>query len=170
MLDERKLQEMFSIPQEKHPERLFVLNEIGEIKDKLILDIGCGRNKTISESVGIDIIDGADIKTSGDDLKRIGNEWADVIISRHSFEHILNSVKAIKEWLRVLKQGGKIIMILPDYEKIDTMDMRLSQGQHLHAYTRESLSDLLNLFKECVIIKKGDCVKDWSFYITVVKI
>jgi SAM-dependent methyltransferase len=168
-MDNLFLQKMFSLPQEEHPERLFVLNEIEEIKDKLILDIGCGKHKTIRESVGIDVIDGADIKTSGDDLKRIGDEWADVIISRHSFEHILNSVRCLKEWARVLKKGGKAIIILPDHEYIDTMDFRLSQGQHLHAYTRESLKSLLLLMPEYDIISQGDCIKDWSFYTILIK-
>jgi predicted SAM-dependent methyltransferase len=168
-MDEIFIQRMFSIPQDKHPERLFVLKEIGEIKNKLILDIGYGRHKTIPEAIGIDIIDGADIKTSGDDLNRIGNEWVDIIISRHSFEHILNSVKAIKEWLRVLKKGGKAIIILPDHEFINTMDYVISQGQHLHAFTKESLKDLLSLFKECDIIKQGECIKDWSFYTILIK-
>ena len=59
-METQKINEMFSIPQETHPERLFVISEIGD-KNKVILDIGCGRHKTIPQAIGIDVLEGSDI-------------------------------------------------------------------------------------------------------------
>ena len=38
----------------------------------------------------------------------------DFVFSSHSLEHIANPLKAIKEWLRILKKGGYLIIIVPE--------------------------------------------------------
>jgi SAM-dependent methyltransferase len=50
----------------------------------------------------------------GTDLNPIADSSYDFILSSHSLEHIANPIKALKEWLRVLKKGGTILAILPD--------------------------------------------------------
>lgn len=48
----------------------------------------------------------------------------DVVLSSHSLEHIANPLKAFQEWLRILKDGGYIVLILP--KKEDTFDHKRS--------------------------------------------
>jgi SAM-dependent methyltransferase len=48
------------------------------------------------------------------DLTGIANDSYDFILSCHSLEHVANPLKAVKEWMRVLKTGGLLILILPD--------------------------------------------------------
>jgi len=36
------------------------------------------------------------------------------IISHHSFEHMVHPLGTFKEWLRILKPGGALIMVMPD--------------------------------------------------------
>lgn len=48
------------------------------------------------------------------DLGKIPNEKYDFIVSSHCLEHCANTFKVIKEWLRVIKKGGAILLILPD--------------------------------------------------------
>lgn len=50
----------------------------------------------------------------GTDLSQIESDSYDFVLSSHSLEHIANPIKALKEWLRVIKKGGAIIVILPD--------------------------------------------------------
>lgn len=50
----------------------------------------------------------------GSDLSEIKDEQYDFLLSSHNLEHIANPLKAIKEWVRVLKPGGYILLILPD--------------------------------------------------------
>jgi len=38
----------------------------------------------------------------------------DFCFSSHSLEHIANPLKAIKEWLRIIKNDGYIIIIVPE--------------------------------------------------------
>ena len=148
-------------PQETHPERLFVVDRIGDPNGLEILDLGCGQHKTIPEAIGIDIEPGADVQGSIDRLNYYDGS-VDVIISRHSLEHVLDPIKALKEWRRVLKPGGRIIIVLPDHGNIDTMHPMLSSGKHLHAYSRESFTSLVELCG-LVVEEMITVVDSWSF-------
>jgi len=52
--------------------------------------------------------------SEANNLKAIPNENYDFLISSHCLEHCANTLKTVKEWLRVLKKGGAIMLILPD--------------------------------------------------------
>ena len=100
-----------------HPERLWALAGVKDhygknIKDKIVLDLGCGKHKTESHFIGVDMAPLAGIDCSAPlDCLPFSDGYADAIISRHSLEHMLNPAKTIKEWLRVLKTDGVIIII-----------------------------------------------------------
>lgn len=51
-------------------------------------------------------------------LGQIRDSSYDFILSSHSLEHTANPVKALKEWIRVMRPGGALILILPNYKKI----------------------------------------------------
>jgi SAM-dependent methyltransferase len=44
----------------------------------------------------------------------VQNEYYDFCFSSHSLEHIANPLKAISEWLRIIKKGGYIIIVVPE--------------------------------------------------------
>ncbi len=48
------------------------------------------------------------------ELTRIDNDKYDFLLSSHSLEHIANPLKALKEWNRVLKKNGLLVLVLPD--------------------------------------------------------
>lgn len=49
------------------------------------------------------------------DLHGISDNAYDFVVSSHSLEHVANPVKALKEWVRVVKSGGAIMVLLPHY-------------------------------------------------------
>ena len=106
------------------------------------LDIGCGKNKE-PEALGIDINTDsqADVISSGDDLPFPNSDF-DYVISRHTVEHFLNPIKALREWNRVLKSGGYLGIITPDGSRWDSIDV---DGDHKHQFDRSSVKDLLEL-------------------------
>lgn len=57
-----------------------------------------------------------DIVCPGDDLPFKDNVW-DFVISSHVIEHFYDPVKTIKEWLRVVKPGGYVYMIVPHKQR-----------------------------------------------------
>lgn len=57
-----------------------------------------------------------DIVSAGDDLPFKDNIW-DFVINSHVIEHFYDPVRSIKEWLRVVKPGGLVYMIVPHKER-----------------------------------------------------
>jgi SAM-dependent methyltransferase len=93
------------------------------------------------------------------DIPVINNETYDFIFSSHTLEHIANPLKAIKEWLRIVKKDGYIIIIVPekaycfdhkrDYSKFSTL---------LEQYEKNVGEDDLSTLKEILI--NHDLIKD----------
>ncbi len=52
----------------------------------------------------------------GSELSGIADNAYDFVLSSHNLEHIANPIKALKEWTRVVKPSGAIIVVLPEYQ------------------------------------------------------
>jgi SAM-dependent methyltransferase len=50
------------------------------------------------------------------DLGRIASTRYDFVVSSHTVEHTANPLRALREWMRVLKPQGTLIMVLPHKE------------------------------------------------------
>jgi SAM-dependent methyltransferase len=48
------------------------------------------------------------------DISLVENDTYDFVFSSHSLEHIANPLKAIREWLRIVKPGGHIVIVVPE--------------------------------------------------------
>lgn len=57
-----------------------------------------------------------DIVAPGDDLPFKDNVW-DFVISSHVIEHFYDPIRTVEEWLRVVKPGGFVFMIVPHKER-----------------------------------------------------
>ena len=139
-------------------------------------DIGCGSNKISENCIGVDLfgkgekgefgnqkgeISRADYKAEGDNLKMFKDNELDFIVAKHNLEHYENPEKTLKEWKRVLKKGGKIGIVVPDDEYVNTS--KLDQT-HKAAF---NLTTLEELFKKSGfrIIEKGAALKHWGIYL-----
>lgn len=118
------------------------------------IDIGCGQNKTIENSVGIDKDAPGEVGLAGGrkhgvcEADMVGEATAlpmedssqDYIVARHVFEHLIDPIAALDEWRRILKPGGTLAIVCPDQNRCNSMVMDFT---HLHAYTPKSLEKLL---------------------------
>lgn len=99
---------------------------------KVILDIGCGNNKTMG-AIGLDRVKTNDV----DILCDIGqslpfkNEVIDKIIANHVLEHVDDVIKTIEEFHRVLKLGGVAIIEVPHVRSPDAF----MDPTHKHFFT-----------------------------------
>jgi SAM-dependent methyltransferase len=50
----------------------------------------------------------------GSELTQIADDTYDFVLSSHSLEHSANPIKCVAEWVRVLRPGGALLLILPD--------------------------------------------------------
>lgn len=118
-----------------------------------ILELGCGPTKTVPESEGLDIVPRgevipglvnmlsiADICADINEALPLEDNSKDTIIARHLLEHMINPIKVLKDWRRVVKPGGKLIIAVPNQEIRESIPLNY---QHVHAYTPDSLQALM---------------------------
>ena len=166
----------YSVPPNSLPTR-----RISKTKEKVLLDIGCGpiyREDDECEVVRLDIREevNPDYRC---DVRQIpfDNESADVVFSSHVLEHFgrREHEELLTEWLRVLKPGGEIRLILPSIKwaakqimdgVVDGHVLNVLYGAqdnpydyHYNGFTPESVTVLLEKHK-CKVEK----VEEDDFY------
>lgn len=67
------------------------------------------------------------------DLSKIESGSYDLLISSHVIEHIANPLKALREWRRVLKPGGHMVIIAPDKRYSYDRNRPVTDIQHIIA-------------------------------------
>jgi SAM-dependent methyltransferase len=75
----------------------------------VVLDIGCGADKITPEADPYDLAQG-DAQT----LEGVEDESYDLVFSSHTLEHMRQPREALRNWWRVVKPGGHLIVIVPD--------------------------------------------------------
>ncbi len=64
-------------------------------------------------------------------LSKIENDKYDFLASCHCLEHAANPLKALKEWNRVLKNNGYMVLILPDKNHTFDANRTVTVFEHL---------------------------------------
>lgn len=65
------------------------------------------------------------------DLSSIPTNKYDFLISSNCLEHIANPLKAVKEWIRVVKPGGVILILVPNPKKTFDHKRVVTSFEHL---------------------------------------
>lgn len=131
-----------------------ICETIGDTKGKVILDLGCGNNKTMPEAIGLDMIKKdevvlslngnpnsvADVNADVSEPLPYSNGSVDVVIARHVLEHLMDSVQVLTQWKKVLKRGGQMIIAVPNNGRLLSIPMNY---EHCHGWNPESLKHLL---------------------------
>jgi len=122
------------------------ISETSKIRDKVIkycegrgLDIGAKHDKIKPDSIGIDRNKevGVDVVCDALDLL-FKSDVFDYVYSSHCLEHIVDTKAALKEWRRVLKQGGKLILYLPHKDLYKGVNL-----DHKHDFVPEDITTML---------------------------
>jgi SAM-dependent methyltransferase len=155
----------------------FLHPEIRAVEDLCVgrgLDVGCGSSKTTPDCIGVDITPRdtsgsvgceagrtslANVVASGDALSMFEDSSLDFIVARHNLEHYHDPARTLREWTRVLRPGGRIGVVVPDHEKVDTYAL---DPTHYCHFTRESLATLVRDIGTLQVRKLDVCVPNWS--------
>lgn len=80
------------------------------------------------------------------DIKEVADSSVDVLISNHALEHVDNPPIYIREFRRVVKNGGKVVIVVPHEisDEVNPCDI----NKHLYTWTPQNL---YNLLVECNI-------------------
>lgn len=92
-------------------------------------------------------------------LESIPDENYDFLLASHCLEHCANTLKTVKEWLRVVKKGGVILLVLPDKRFTFDRNRPITTFEHLVDDLRNEIdeADLTHLTE---ILKLHDLERD----------
>jgi SAM-dependent methyltransferase len=65
-------------------------------------------------------------------LSEIPDNQYDFLLPSHNLEHLANPIKGLKEWQRVVKPGGHLVIVLPHYAR--SFDYRRVPRESLHKF------------------------------------
>jgi predicted SAM-dependent methyltransferase len=132
--------------------------------DEVYLNLGCG-NIFVSKKPWINIdwapLNSNVIKANLLDSLKFGNSTIDLIYSSHFIEHVSieRIPKLLKDYHRVLKSGGILRIVLPDFENIarEYVD-NVDAGKY-----QNSFFNILEMIDQCVRNKSGGKLSDFYF-------
>ena len=102
------------------------------------LDIGAGDFKVLPHVISVDNMHHSqfgfsvkpDVMCDASKLDVFGSQSMDFVYSSHTLEHIDNYAAALKEWWRVIKQGGYLILYLPDEDEYPKVGEKHANPDH----------------------------------------
>ncbi len=151
----------------------YVLERLGQAPGGLLADIGCGTGEMLFRILretgdrftlsGVDLSAnslekaaekcGASVSLKKGDVERLpyGSATQDILLCMHSFHHYPHPLRALREMIRVLKPGGKLILVENRYPflrremiNLDLMLRAHPQGD-FRMYSRRQLAFLVRM-------------------------
>jgi len=102
---------------------------------------------------------GNTIFCDGSALVEVPDATYEVLLSCHNLEHFANPVRALKEWQRVLKPGGALVLVLPYYRNTFDHKRTPTKVDHmLEDFERSTGEDDLTHLPE--ILERHDLKRD----------
>lgn len=93
------------------------------------------------------------------ELSQVTDNCYDFLLSSHSLEHIANPIKALKEWHRVVKPEGTIVLVLPDKDHTFDHNRPYTEFDHLlEDFEKDTQEDDTTHFEE--ILQLHDLEKE----------
>ena len=122
------------------------------------LDVGCGDRRADPGLVGVDHHNGDWQDNDGNPRHAISDVQADArklpyedgsvdfLVNTHVLEHFADPTEALTEWLRVLRVGGRLAIVVPDWRRTfscEGTDQKSSEEGHKKDYTLDELCRVL---------------------------
>jgi len=127
------------------------------------IEVSGGGTRTTPNCIGVDPAGsavGAEITANGDDLKDFPDGSLDFVVARHDLERHADPAKALAEWKRVVRAGGRIGVAVHD---------RAVDPAQRNQFTMNSFTTLANTVGGLMIDEIGPCMPNWSFMAVLTK-
>ena len=147
------------------------INNFLKTKENMLngLDIGCSNKKKINYAIGIDQDrnGGKTPELVWDGTKELPfrDETLDFICASHCIEHIENPIQAIEDWLKKLRSGGLLLLIVPHKKFIPNMGSPDGDPTHKADYLPSDFAKIVleNLKVKCNLVSFDKINNSWSF-------
>lgn len=122
------------------------------------LDLGCGPNKAFPHFIGVDNCHheqfGYQIKPdfkveTCEKLDAFASQSMDFVFSSHLIEHIENHKAALKEWWRLIKVGGYMVLYYPHKDFYPNIGTPGSNPDHKHDFMPQDIIDVMEDMSGC---------------------
>lgn len=116
------------------------------------LDLGCGQFKVFEHFTGVDNghhwgSKGVDVMVETcEKLDIFASNSMDFVFSSHLLEHIVDTESTLKEWMRVIKDDGYLILYLPHKNYYPNIGQEGANTDHKHDFLPE---DIIRHMKKC---------------------
>ena len=155
---------LFSKKKQKHPLNSFGISETSKCRERLEgyckgygLDLGFGGDPITQSAIRMDYpqpyanVGKFPVQLGGtaDNLFWFADDVLDYIYSSHLLEDFSDTESVLREWIRVLKKGGRLIIFCPDEQRFRQHCRETGQPYniaHIHEYF--SLSYILGILEK----------------------
>ena len=166
-------------------------NESAKIKWEIVpytrglgIDIGCGPRKLFPHWIGVDSFKDSELfgvqyssdvlKADASDLAVFASKSMDFVFSSHLLEHVEpeDVVKTLKEWWRLLKEGGYMTMYLPDEDEYPKMGEPEANPDHKWNVNRDKVIEYMRAIKgwDLIDYQKRNQKDEYSLYFVFKKV
>lgn len=147
-------------------------NEAEKVKHLIVpytrgrgLDIGCGPSKAWPHFISVDNLHhdrmfgwnsgDVDFEMDASDLSIFATGSLDFVFSSHTLEHIEDFEAALREWWRVLRVGGHLVLYLPHKDLYPNIGQPGANPDHKHDFLPDDILDAMRR-----IGAGWDCLED----------
>lgn len=144
------------------------------------VDLGCGPEKAFPHFIGVDSC--KDTELFGIPMKPdvvvdtceklpYADGEMDFAFSSHLLEHIQDYQGALKEWRRILKVGGYLVLYLPHKDLYPNVGTPHANPDHRHDFTQEQIVEALSELGgwDFVMCEKREERQEYSFLVVAQK-
>ncbi len=124
------------------------------------IDVGCGEYKIGNFGIDIDPSVEPDIVCEMFNIPLPG-DTQDYIVSSHCLEHTVYTIRALREWHRLLKIDGTLALAIPDGECANIINIGDSLFGHVQLFSIETIQRFLE-FVGFKIVTNGYFEKEES--------
>lgn len=113
------------------------------------LDLGCGPSKAFPHFVGVDNLKDVELFSAEmepdvvvetcERLPDFEDASQDFVFSSHLLEHIEDYASALKEWWRVIRPGGYLVLYLPHRDLYPRIGTAGSNPDHKHDFSQRDI-------------------------------
>ena len=130
------------------------------------LDIGAGDFKVLPHVLSVDNMNHVqfgfsqkpDIVAEAEDLSIFADQSMDFVYSSHTLEHVVDYKKTLKEWWRLVKIGGYMVLYLPHKDFYPNIGQEGANSDHKHDFLPQDIIDAMPAGYD--IIEKEDRNQD----------
>lgn len=112
------------------------------LKDKIVLDAGVDDDKICKWAIGVDfkrVTDEVNLLGDATNLYWFKDNVFDVVFSSHCLEDIEDTESTLREWLRVLRPNGYLILYLPHKKYYPNIGQPFANIGHKHDFLPEDI-------------------------------